>query len=103
MAGAKNYLVLSFLFVSSCCSPFIGGRSLDLRGVPISVAGRCCPTAGSAQPCDPISCPLPVDAGNITDGNAFTEWRVEFPSSLPGGAQPEASFTLKFGQVGLAN
>ena len=105
MAITANYylalLALSLSFSMSSCSPRLGGKTLDLSGVPIVVAGRCCPIAGAAQPCNPDSCPLPdADAaGNVADGDAFTEWRVDFTSSLPDGAQPEASFTLEFGQV----
>lgn len=75
-------------------------RQLDLKDLQPLITANCCPLDNSNQPCIEEQCPIAdTQPGNIADGNALTEWVVDFLSNGSNGAAPTATFTLNFGQV----
>lgn len=96
---AEIFLLLAILFLSSsgCHGRLSVGLDprdlLDLQG-----SANCCPASGS-QLCIEEQCPITEDQfGNIFDGNALTEFVVDFVSELSENG-PIVEFSFDLGQV----
>ena len=96
----QRFLTLS-VFLFSLTHLLIAERSLrtlDLnKDSVLYVRSSCCPSDAATQPCD--LCPVSNASGIITDGNAFTEWTVNFTSTGIPREFHGVSFTFELGQV----
>lgn len=91
-------VLLQLAIVILCTAGSNTQQSLFLRLVPddlsVQANASCCPVNGS-QPCKEQECPATTDLPNIVDGNAFTEWMVNFVSDNG----PRVEFSFDFKQV----
>lgn len=94
-------LVLLFLYaVFECPAGERVLRVLDLKDLKPQITASCCPLSDAGQPCIEDQCPVAdTQPGNIADGDALTEWVVNFLSQRSNGASPQAAFSFNFGQV----
>lgn len=66
--------------------------------IDLQASSNCCPVDGN-EPCIEEECPAVTDQfRNVADGNAFTEWVIDFVSEDSENG-PAAEISFYFGQV----